>query len=336
MPFEPPELLAELGAQAALSRRLPLDAADVLRIAAEVGGEDLDLAFTVGALVQGVDRDRDDGGQDDDRGGAQPHLQRMNARRTASPRGIAPSGGIGAPRRSVRTALTLSPPGAAARRGRACPRPAGWSTLERAVAGADAVGEAAEPRAGARLRAADAVVADLDDERAVLVREPHGRVASRRAYLATLVSASETVKYAVASATAASRSSGSSTHLDRHRRARRSAATAGARPRSVSTAGWMPRASSRSSAEASESSSPRRSRNGPADSGSRSIRARAIRTSSASVTRRCWAPSWRSRSILRRAASAASTIRAREARSSRCGPPRSRAGAAPPRPRAAR
>ena len=61
---------------------------------------------------------------------------------------------------------------------------------------------------------------------------------------------------------------------------------------------------------------PRRSRNGPADSGSRSNRLRASRTSSPSVTRRCCAPSWRSRSIRRRAASAASTIRMREARSS--------------------
>ena len=42
-----------------------------------------------------------------------------------------------------------------------------------------------------------------------------------------------------------------------------SAATAAASPRSVSTAGWMPRASSRSSAEASCSSRPSFSRNAP-------------------------------------------------------------------------
>ena len=41
-----------------------------------------------------------------------------------------------------------------------------------------------------------------------------------------------------------------------------------------------------------------------------------MRTSSASATSRCCAPSCRSRSILRRAASAASTMRARDARSS--------------------
>ena len=48
---------------------------------------------------------------------------------------------------------------------------------------------------------------------------------------------------------------------------------AGASPRSVSSAGWMPRASSRSSSEASPSASATWSRNGPAESGSFSTRA---------------------------------------------------------------
>ena len=58
--------------------------------------------------------------------------------------------------------------------------------------------------------------------------------------------------------------------------------------------------------------------------------------SSPSFTRRCWAPSWRSRSIRRRAASAASTMRIREARSSSVRAvryhraSRRRGGAAPP------
>ena len=69
------------------------------------------------------------------------------------------------------------------------------------------------------------------------------------------------------------------------------------RPRSVRTAGWMPRASSRSSAEASWSSRPRRSRNGPTASGSPGRRRRATWTSRTRLTSRCWAPSWRSRSI---------------------------------------
>ena len=74
----------------------------------------------------------------------------------------------------------------------------------------------------------------------------------------------------------------------------------------------MPRASSRSSAEASESSGETRSRNGAGGLRLRlQARLRAICTSSASVTSRCWAPSCRSRSILRRAASAAATMRAR-------------------------
>ena len=43
---------------------------------------------------------------------------------------------------------------------------------------------------------------------------------------------------------------------------------------------------------------------------------RAIRMLSASDTRRCWAPSWRSRSTRRRSAYPASTMRVRDARSS--------------------
>ena len=99
-------------------------------------------------------------------------------------------------------------------------------------------------------------------------------------------------------------------------RARRGPGPPRARPRSVRTAGWMPCASSRSSAEAWASASPTSSRKATAECGSRSARARARRTSSASATRCCWAPSCRSRSMRRRAASAASMMRACEARSS--------------------
>ena len=95
-----------------------------------------------------------------------------------------------------------------------------------------------------------------------------------------------------------------------------SASTAGASPRSLSTAGWMPRASSRSSAVAPVRSSAIWSRSTAAAAGSSSSRRRATRRSSAIDTSRCWAPSCRSRSSLRRAASAAATIRVRDARSS--------------------
>jgi hypothetical protein len=80
--------------------------------------------------------------------------------------------------------------------------------------------------------------------------------------LATLVSASATVKYAVAS-TAGGKRSSAGRRLDRHGAARRQRADAPRRPRSVRTAGWMPRRSSRSSCDASCSSSPSRSRNAP-------------------------------------------------------------------------
>ena len=93
--------------------------------------------------------------------------------------------------------------------------------------------------------------------------------------------------------------------------------SAAASPRSVSTAGWMPRASSRSSSSASESSlaaparASRRLRPGRSSSFDR-----ARRSARESETRRCCAPSWRLRSSRRRASSPAATRRVREARSS--------------------
>ena len=112
-----------------------------------------------------------------------------------------------------------------------------------------------------------------------------------------------------------------------------SACSAGSSPRSDSTAGWMPRASSRSSSRLVASSSCARS-SSSASFGSSPARERAERSSSASATSRDCAPSCRSRSSLRRAASPASTIRAREACSSstrtemrrRSSPPRNAKG----------
>ena len=88
--------------------------------------------------------------------------------------------------------------------------------------------------------------------------------------------------------------------------------SAAARPPSVRIAGWTPRASSRSSATATCSSSTRRAEQ-PRQLGvaGRQLRLRGP-SSSASATSRCCAPSWRSRSIRRRSASAAATIRARD------------------------
>ena len=80
----------------------------------------------------------------------------------------------------------------------------------------------------------------------------------------------------------------------------------------VSTAGWMPRASSRSSASAESSSWPAVSSSWSAASGSSFSFARAIRMLSAIDTSRCWAPSCRSRSSRRRSSRPMRSIRSRE------------------------
>ena len=74
------------------------------------------------------------------------------------------------------------------------PAPRRALDLERAVERADAVGEAAQPGPAAGVRAADAVVADVDHRVAVLAPRRRPARASRSAYLATLVSASATTK----------------------------------------------------------------------------------------------------------------------------------------------
>ena len=139
-------------------------------------------------------------------------------------------------------------------------------------------------------------------------------IRSELACLEALVSASATTKYAVVctdngSFSQLSRSSSTGT-VERPARA----ASAASRPRSVRMPGWIPRASSRSSSSAASSSAhAAASSRAAAESGSR-LDSRSRRLS-ASETSRCWAPSWRSRSMRRRAASAVSTIRARDAAS---------------------
>ena len=88
------------------------------------------------------------------------------------------------------------------------------------------------------------------------------------------------------------------------------------RPWSTSTAGWMPRASSRSSWSALCTSTSVSSRSSVA-SGSRRPRAPAAAGAPCPTpSSRCWAPSWRSRSSRRRSSSPACTMRARDSRSS--------------------
>ena len=62
-----------------------------------------------------------------------------------------------------------------------------------AVERPDAVGEAAQARTAGGVRAADAVVGDLDHGAAAGLRDAHAAVVAC-AYLATLVSASEATK----------------------------------------------------------------------------------------------------------------------------------------------
>ncbi len=125
------------------------------------------------------------------------------------------------------------------------------------------------------------------------------------------MSASETVKYAAASTGPASRCSGSSPSSTGTFERWATSRSAGARPRSVSTAGWIPRARSRSSEIAARSSSSAPATSSPASSPF-SIRRRAIPSDIDMATSRCCAPSCRSRSSRRRSASAAAMMRARE------------------------
>src|SRR5215469_14653096 len=137
-----------------------------------------------------------------------------------------------------------------------------------------------------------------------------------RACLATLVSASATTKYAMASTEAgglgaASTRTDTGTGLSAAR-----PDSAASSPRSVRTGGCTPRTRFRSSTRASLASAWAWSTIALAASGSSANLALARPRSMARATRRCWAPSCRSRSIRRRSASAESTTRARLSSSS--------------------
>jgi hypothetical protein len=80
------EILAELRADGASSRRLPLDTTDELRVGVEVGDDDLSLAGVVRAAAQGGHRHRYEPGEDHNDACEQPDLQRVRARsREADP-----------------------------------------------------------------------------------------------------------------------------------------------------------------------------------------------------------------------------------------------------------
>ena len=180
------------------------------------------------------------------------------------------------------------------------------ATSRLAVERPDAVGEPAQPRPAARIGAADAVVGDLDHD-AARPRAGPGRSPRRPARTWPRWSGTRPRRSRPPPPRGRQprRRVTSSTVPGTGARAA-SSSSAAASPRSVRIAGWMPRARSRSSAEgelgllvglADERSAGRRRR--------RSSRLRAMPSFSDSATSRCWAPSCRSRSMRRRASSAA-------------------------------
>ncbi len=136
------------------------------------------------------------------------------------------------------------------------------------------------------------------------------RTTDAAACRAALVTASETKKYAVDSTVSGKRWDGALISTGSGARSA-SAFSADARPSCVSSMGWIPRASSRSSVIACCRSSAAWSRNARSRGSAPSpARARACPRVIDSASSRCCAPSCRSRSIRCRASCPASTSRA--------------------------
>ena len=182
-----------------------------------------------------------------------------------------------------------------------------------------------EPCAG--VGAADAVVGDVDGHASVRPRARRPSASVAWAYLATFASASETTKYAAVSTGAGRRCSPSvSTRRPAPARGRRAACSAGSRPRSVSTAGWMPRASSRSSARLGLQLGPARGR---AARGLRRVRVHAPARVAEQQRQRPPAAPARRRAGRARGAGARCRRPRRGARARRAAPRRGRAGRRP-------
>ena len=180
--------------------------------------------------------------------------------------------------------------------------------LEPAVERVDAVAQAAQAAAGRRVRAADAVVADLDAEPVVLDREHDGCAARVRVlrHVRERLGRDEVGRRLDRAADGHAGTSLTETGTGARLA---SASSAAPSPRSLSSAGWMPRASSRSSLTACCASSRAWASSRAAPAGSVASCASASPSVTATATIRCWAPSCRSRSIRRRSASAASRMR---------------------------
>ena len=173
---------------------------------------------------------------------------------------------------------------------------------------ADAVGEALEPGALGRLGAADAVVADLDEQVPALLE--HGDAGALGVRVLRDVGQRLGDDVVRGDLDRAGEAAGQpDVELDGQRRPRRQRRERGGSPWSLSTAGCRPRARSRSSCSASASSSwAPASRRSASVSGPTRVASRLSRSDR--ETRRCCAPSCRSRSSRRRALSHAAAIRA--------------------------
>src|SRR3954452_3822871 len=134
------------------------------------------------------------------------------------------------------------------------------------------------------------------------------------AYFATFASASQATKYA-ASCTGSGRRSAPAHETLAGTGERDARDSSAAFSPWLSTAGWMPRASSRTPSSERESPPPAELTSRSARSGSVRMWRSIIRSCSATDTSRCCAPSWRSRSSRLRSVSPAATRRSREARS---------------------
>ena len=185
-----------------------------------------------------------------------------------------------------------------------------------AVQRLDAVAQAAEAGAAIGVGATDAVVRDLDLDSAVGALDAHrGRVGAgmlddvgERLGDGVVRRRLDLLGQALGQA-----------HVEGRPRAAPAPPAPRAQrssPRSVSTAGWMPCASSRSSVSAWASSFENSSSRRSASAGDVRSFAWASRSPSESATSRCCAPSCRLRSSRRRSVSLASTMRRREAASS--------------------
>ena len=182
------------------------------------------------------------------------------------------------------------------------PSPSTAADVDGPAQGLDAVGEADQARAARRVGPADAVVADRQQQPAVARCERN--LDARRLPMLRRVRqglGGDVVRRDLDRlGNRASVVTSSSTGIAERRASVRNA---GPRPPRERIAGWIPRESSCRSVTASTSPVAMRDSSARRSPRSGGTAASAARTARPSETSRCWVPSWRSRSIRRRASS---------------------------------